>query len=159
MAKSRKSKFSSIVGAKIGAGTVVYDQVNLFKCKIGKNCKIDSFVYIEGGVEIGDNCTVRALTFIPEGIKIRNNVFVGPGVIFTNDKQPRVKSDRGTWKIPTTVVESYASIGGGAVILPGVKIGANALVGAGAVVTKNVPKNAIVVGSPAKIIGSRKPVK
>jgi len=146
-------KHSVIVDCKIGKDTRVFDQVNLFKCEIGSNCKIDAFTYIEEGVTIGDFCKVRAFTFIPTGVRIGNHVFVGPRVTFTNDMHPKVD---GKWKLLRTVVSDYASIGAGAVILPGVKIGRNALVGAGSVVTKNVPANAVVAGNPARFLHKRK---
>ena len=78
---------------EIGEGTVIHDQVNLYKCKIGKNCKIDSFVYVEEGVIIGDICKIRPFVFIPSGVTIEDNVFVGPNVTFTNDKYPKVKEN------------------------------------------------------------------
>jgi len=143
------SKFSMIKDAEIGKGTIVHDQVNLFKCKIGRDCKIDAYVYIEGDVEIGDNCRVRPFVFIPTGVTIEDNVFIAPGVVFTNDKYPRVG---GQWKLKPIRVKESASIGAGAVILPGVTIGKKAIIGAGAVVTKNVPDNAIVVGNPARVL-------
>jgi len=145
----RRQRYSVIVDCEIGEGTVIYDQVNLYKCKIGRNCKIDAFVYIEEGVEIGDECKIRPFVFIPTGVKIGNRVFVGPGVIFTNDKYPKVK---GEWELRETIVEDDVSIGAGVVILPGVRIGRGALIGAGAVVTKDVPPNAVVVGIPARVI-------
>jgi len=110
-------------------------------------------VYIEEGVEIGKNCKIRPFVFIPSGVKIGDDVFIGPGVIFTNDKYPKA---RGEWKLRETIVEDDVSIGAGAVVLPGVRIGRGAMVGAGAVVTKDVPSNAVVVGNPAKVIGERK---
>lgn len=143
------SKFSIIIDCAIGEGTVIYDFANLYKCKIGKFCKIDSYVYIEGNVEIGDYCKIRPFVFIPSGVKIGNYVFIGPNVTFTNDKYPRV---RGDWSLKETLVEDHVSIGAGATILPGITIGRNSVVGAGAVVTKDVPPNVIVAGNPAKII-------
>jgi UDP-2-acetamido-3-amino-2,3-dideoxy-glucuronate N-acetyltransferase len=149
---SRSSKFSVIKDAEIGKGTVIHDQVNLYKCKIGDNCKIDSYVYIEEGVEIGNNCKIRPFVFIPTGVTIEDNVFVGPNVTFTNDKYPKV---RGEWRLSPIIVKKGASIGGNSVILPGVTIGENALIGAGSVVTKNVPNNTVVAGNPAQIVNSK----
>lgn len=143
----REQKYGVIVDAEIGERTVIHDQVNLYKCKIGKNCKIDSFVYIEEGAEIGDECKIRPFTFIPTGVKIGNRVFISPNVTFTNDKYPKAK---GEWELKETMIEDEVSIGAGAVILPGVRIGRNALIGAAAVVTKDVSPNAVVVGNPAK---------
>ena len=143
-------KHSLINGAEIGEGTVVHDHVNLYKCRIGKNCKIDSFVYIEEGVVVGNDCKIRPFVFIPTGVTIEDNVFVGPNVTFTNDRYPKV---HGEWKLLETRVKQGAAIGANSVVLPGVTIGKNALVGAGCVVSKDVPENAIVVGNPAKIVG------
>jgi acetyltransferase-like isoleucine patch superfamily enzyme len=120
----------------------------LYKCKIGKNSKVDAFVYIEEGVIIGDRVKIRAFTFIPSGVVIEDDVFIGPHVTFTNDKYPRVGSK---WKLLKTIVKKGASIGAGSVILP-VTIGKNSLVGAGSVVTKDVPENVVVQGNPARVI-------
>lgn len=148
----RRSKYSFLKDVEIGEGTVVHDQVNLYKCKIGKKCKIDAFVYIEEGVVIGDNCKIRPFVFIPTGVTIEDDVFIGPNVSFTNDKYPKVK---GEWKLLQTRIKRGASIGANSVILPGVTIGEEALVGAGSVVTEDVPNRAKVAGSPARIIGYR----
>jgi len=150
---NRKPLYSFISDAEIGEGSVVHDQVNLYKCKIGKNCKIDAFVYIEEGVVVGDNCKIRPFVFIPTGVNIEDDVFVGPNVTFTNDMYPKVK---GEWQIIKTTIKKGASIGANSVVLPGAAIGKNALVGAGSVVTHDVPENAIVAGNPAKILGYRK---
>jgi UDP-2-acetamido-3-amino-2,3-dideoxy-glucuronate N-acetyltransferase len=149
---TKTPKYSKVIDAKIGDGTIIHDQVNLFKCTIGKNCKIDAFVYIEEEVEIGDNCKIRPFVFIPTGITIENDVFIGPNVTFSNDKYPKVEGD---WVQLKTVVRSGASLGANSVLLPGIEIGKKALVGAGSVVVKNVPDYAIVVGNPAKVIGFR----
>ena len=143
-----RPKFSLIKNVKIGKGTIIRDHVNLYGCIIGNNCKIESFVYIEEGVRIGDDCKIKSHTFIPTGITIGNKVFVGPGVIFTNDMYPTVKND---FKLFKTKIEDNVSIGGGAVIVPGIKIGKGAMIGAGAVVTKNIPAGALAYGNPARV--------
>ena len=145
-----KPKFSIIKETEIGEGTIVRDHVNLYKCKIGKNCKIGSFVYIEEGVIIGDNCKIKPFSFIPTGVKIGKNVLVGPGVVFTNDKYATVKED---WKLYHTTVGDSATIGAGSVIVPGVTIGKYAFIGAGSVVTKDIPSNVVAYGNPARVKG------
>ncbi len=148
----KSPKYSVIKKATIGRDSRVYDQVNLYGCKIGKNSKIDSYVYIEEGVTIGDNCKIRPFVFIPTGVVIEDNVFIAPNVTFTNDKHPRA---HGEWTRLNTRVKRNASIGAGATISPGVQIGENALIGAGSVVTKNIPDNAVAVGVPARVVGTR----
>jgi acetyltransferase-like isoleucine patch superfamily enzyme len=150
----KRPKYSIITNAKIGSNSRVYDQVNLYKCKIGKNTKIDSFVYLEEDVVIGENCKIRPFTFIPTGVVIEDNVFIAPHVTFTNDKYPRAHGD---WKLLKTTVKKNASIGAGSVINPGITIGENALIGAGSTVTRNIPDNAIAIGTPARVVGTRPP--
>lgn len=145
-----KPKYSVIKDATVGRNSRIYDHVNLYKCQIGKNSKVDAFVYIEEGVVIGDRVKIRAFTFIPTGVVIEDDVFIGPHVTFTNDKYPRVGAK---WKLLKTVIRKGASIGAGSVIMP-VTIGENSLIGAGSVVTKDVPDNVLVRGNPAKIIRS-----
>lgn len=146
-------KFVLITDCEIGEDTIIRDQVNLYKCKIGKNCRIGSFVYVEEGVVIGDNCKLKPFVFIPTGVTIEDNVFIGPNVTFTNDKYPKAQ---GEWTLTKTTVKSGASIGAGSVILPGVTIGKDALIGSGTVVSKDVPDNAIIIGNPAVKIGNTK---
>lgn len=151
-----------IENVKKGKNVVIRDFVNIYECEIGDNTKIAAFVEIRRGVKIGKNCKIEPFTFIPEGVIIEDEVFIGPHVTFTNDKYPRATTESGElknsedWKLQTTIVKRRASIGAGAVILPGVTIGENALVGAGSIVTKDVPPNKIVVGNPAKIVGDVK---
>ncbi len=150
----RSARYSVIKNAKIGKDSRIYDQVNLYGCKIGKNTKIDSYVYIEEGVTIGDNCKIRPFVFIPTGVIIEDDVFIAPNVTFTNDKHPRAQ---GEWTRLSTRVKRFASIGAGSTINPGVQIGENALIGTGSVVTRDIPDNAIAVGIPARVVGSRPP--
>lgn len=151
--EKRDPRFSFIEDVEIGEGTVIHDHVNIYKCKIGKNCKIDAFVYIEEGVVVGDNCKIRPLVFIPSGVTIEDGVFIAPGVTFTNEKSPKIGAGQ---RLLPTLIKRGATVGAGAVILPGITIGENVLVGAGAVVSKDVPDNAIVAGNPARVIGYRK---
>jgi UDP-2-acetamido-3-amino-2,3-dideoxy-glucuronate N-acetyltransferase len=123
------------------------EKSTILDCKIGKGTIVHSHVWIGNDVVIGENCKIQAFAFIPQGVKIGNNVFIGPRATFTNDKYP--PSNGTGWQ--KTSVEDYASIGAGAVILPGVTIGAHAFVGAGAVVTRDVPVGALVYGNPARI--------
>jgi acetyltransferase-like isoleucine patch superfamily enzyme len=146
----KKPRYAIIKDVNIEKDTKVYDQVNLYKCKIGQNTKIDAFVYIEENVEIGNNVKIRPFTFIPTGVRIEDDVFIGPHVTFTNDRYPRV---RGKWRELKTVVKKGASIGAGVVVCPGVTIGEYALIGAGSIVVKDIPNYAIVVGNPAKVVG------
>lgn len=137
---------------QIGEGTKIWQHVVVLSgAKIGTNANICAQCFIEDDVEIGDNVTVKSGVYLWNGVRIEDNVFIGPNVTFTNDKLPRSKVYPD--KFLTTVVQKGATIGGGAVLLPGITIGQGAMVGAGAVVTKSVPPYAIVIGSPAKITG------
>jgi len=148
-----------IEDVKKGENVIIHDLVNLYGCEIGDNTKIASFVEIRRTVKIGKNCKIEPFTFIPKGVIIEDEVFIGPHVTFTNDKYPKATTESGElkknedWKISKIVVKGRASIGAGAVILPGVTIGENSIIGAGAVVTKDVPPNKIVIGNPAKVVG------
>jgi UDP-2-acetamido-3-amino-2,3-dideoxy-glucuronate N-acetyltransferase len=143
------ARYSCIEDSTVGEGTVVRDYVNLYGCKIGRDCKIAAYVEIQRGVTIGDRCKVEAFAFIPSGVKIEDEVFIGPHAVFTNDLHPKAVGD---WEIVPTLVKKGASIGAGAVIVCGVTIGEGAMVGAGSVVTKDVPPGVLVVGNPAKVV-------
>lgn len=133
--------------------------VNLYGCTVGDDTKIGAFVEIQKGARVGARCKISSHTFICEGVLIEDEVFVGHGVMFTNDRHPRATNEDGSlqteahWKVEPTHVKRSASIGTNATILCGITIGEGALVGAGAVVTKNVPDHAIVAGVPARVIG------
>jgi len=142
------AKYYIIEDSIIGENTIIRDYVNIFGAKIGDNCKIGAYVEIRRGAEIGNNTKVEAYSLIPTGVKIEDEVFIGPHVIFTNDRVPHAIGD---WKVVPTFVKKGASIGAGAVIVCGVTIGEGALVAAGAVVTKDVPPYTLVAGNPARV--------
>ena len=135
------------------------DLVNLYACEIGDETKIGPFVEIQRGASVGARCKISSHSFICEAVTIEDEVFVGHGVMFTNDVFPRATRDGamlggGDWTIEPTLVRKGASIGSGVTILPGVTIGVEAMVGAGAVVVDDVPDYAVVVGCPARIVGN-----
>lgn len=146
---------------KLGQGVRIFqpDLVNLYGCTIGDETKIGAFVEIQGGASVGARCKISSHSFVCEGVTIEDEVFVGHGVMFTNDVYPRATTPDGQlaspddWTCSPTRVCRRASIGSGATILPNVIIGENAMVAAGAVVTKDVPANAIVAGCPARVVG------
>ena len=131
--------------------------VNLYGCAVGDNTKIGAFVEVQKNVSIGKNCKISSHSFLCEGVEIEDGVFIGHGVMFINDLEPRAinsdgsMQDQNDWVVVPTVVKKGASIGSGAVILGGVTIGEFALVGAGAVVTKDVPDGKVVKGVPARV--------
>jgi UDP-2-acetamido-3-amino-2,3-dideoxy-glucuronate N-acetyltransferase len=139
-----------------GEDVVVNSFTNLYGCRIGDESRIGPFVEIQRGAVIGARCKIQSHAFVCEGVTIEDEVFVGHGVLFINDKRPRASRDDGTlqtdedWELLETVVERRASLGSGAVILGGVRIGKGALVGAGAVVTKDVAPGETVAGNPAR---------
>jgi acetyltransferase-like isoleucine patch superfamily enzyme len=143
---------TSIVHSKnVGPNTRIWQFVVILPAaQIGQNCNICSHCLIENDVIIGNCVTVKSGVQLWDGLRVGDDVFIGPNVTFTNDKYPR--SQNPEFKPLMTWVEDGASIGGGATILPGIRIGAGATVGAGAVVTKDVPAGATVVGNPARVI-------
>ena len=133
--------------------------VNLYGCTIGAETKIGAFVEIQKNASVGARCKVSSHTFICEGVTIEDEVFIGHGVMFTNDPYPRAVNEDGTmqteadWIVVPTRIKRQASIGSNATIMAGVSIGQRAMVGAGAVVTRDVGDFEIVAGVPARVIG------
>jgi UDP-2-acetamido-3-amino-2,3-dideoxy-glucuronate N-acetyltransferase len=142
-----------------GENVLVQAFTNLYGCHIGDNSRIGTFVEIQRGAVVGANCKIQSHSFICDGVTIEDEVFVGHGVLFINDRRPRATTDSGElqtdedWELVSTVVERRASLGSGAVVLAGVRIGAGALIGAGAVVTRDVAAGETVAGVPARLLG------
>lgn len=143
---------------RLGKNVSLSNFINLYGCHIGDNTKIGPFVEVQKNARIGKNCKIESHTFICEGVIIEDNVFVGHNVTFINDTYPRATCSHGElltekdWIVEPTVIKKGASIGSGATILSNITIGGNAMVGAGSVVTKDVPANSVVAGSPAKFL-------
>jgi UDP-2-acetamido-3-amino-2,3-dideoxy-glucuronate N-acetyltransferase len=145
----------------IGNGVVIIHKelVNLYGCRIGDGTKIGAFVEVQRNATIGKNCKISSHTFVCEGVEIEDEVFVGHGVMFTNDRYPLATAEDGRlqtdadWQVLRTRVCRRASIGSNATILPEITIGVSAIVGAAALVTRDVPDFAIVAGNPACVIG------
>jgi acetyltransferase-like isoleucine patch superfamily enzyme len=145
----------------MGIDVVIHhkDLVNIYGARIGDHARVGAFVEIQRGAVIGARCKIQSHSFICEGVELAEEVFVGHGVMFTNDRYPRATNADGSlkgaqdWKCIPTRVGRRAAIGSGAVILPGLTIGEQAIVGAGAVVTRDVAAHAIVAGNPARVIG------
>lgn len=142
-------------------GVVVRSFTNLYGCRIGPETQIGPFVEVQRGAVVGARCKISSHSFLCAGVELADEVFIGHGVVFTNDRFPRAVTDDGAlqrsgdWKLEATTVRRGASIGSGAVVLSGLTIGEDALVGAGAVVTHDVPDGAIVAGSPARLLRMR----
>src|SRR2546427_4175484 len=145
----------------LGIGVTIFhpELVNLYGCAIGSETRIGAFVEIQKNAVVGARCKVSSHTFICEGVTVADEVFIGHGVMFTNDRYPRASTDEGVvqtdadWTVVPTTVKRRASIGSNATILAGLTIGEGSLVGAGAVVTHDVPDYAVVAGVPARIVG------
>ena len=144
-----------------GAGVVIThpDLVNLYGCAIGDESRVGPFVEIQRNCSIGARCKISSHSFLCEGVTIEDEVFVGHGVMFTNDIFPRATNENSVlqtdkdWACTPTLVKRRASIGSNVTVVAGITIGEGALIGAGTVVTKDVPDYALVVGVPGRVIG------
>jgi acetyltransferase-like isoleucine patch superfamily enzyme len=150
---------------QLEAGVTIHHPtlVNLYGCRIGAETRIGAFVEIQKGAVIGRRCKISSHTFVCEGVTIEDEVFIGHGVMFTNDRYPRATNETGhlqtgrDWHVIPTVVRAGASIGSNVTILPGVVIGERAAIAAGAVVTRDVPAGTVVAGVPAVEVSGTRP--
>jgi acetyltransferase-like isoleucine patch superfamily enzyme len=147
---------------KLGKNAAVHCFANLYGCEIGEDSRVGAFVEIQKNATIGARCKISSHTFICEGVTIEDEVFVGHGVMFINDLDPRATAagrpqTEADWTLARTRICRGASIGSGAVIMGGITIGEGALVGAGAVVTHDVKPGAVVAGCPARFMRMREP--
>lgn len=146
--------------AVIGDGASIWHQAQVRDgAHIGANCILGKGAYVDAGVHIGDNCKIQNYSCVYHGATLEDGVFVGPEVVFTNDRYPRAITPDGNlktdadWEVGTTLVKYGAAIGSRSVIVTGVTIGRWALVAAGSVVTKDVADHALVAGTPARQMG------
>jgi UDP-2-acetamido-3-amino-2,3-dideoxy-glucuronate N-acetyltransferase len=139
-------------GVSIGAGTRVWHHAHIRAgASVGAGCNVGKDVFVGEGVVVGDGCKLVNGAFLPAGVTLEDDVFVGPGVVFTNDLWPRAANP--DWELVPTTVRRGASIGANATVVCGREIGEHATVGAGAVVTRPVAANELVVGNPARRAG------
>jgi UDP-2-acetamido-3-amino-2,3-dideoxy-glucuronate N-acetyltransferase len=138
----------------VGSRTRIWAFAHVLEgAQIGNDCNICDHAYVENGVIVGDRVTIKNRALLFEGVTVEDDVFLGPGVIFTNDLNPRAFIKRSGNELATTVVGRGATLGAGVVVVCGTTIGPYAFVGAGAVVTRDVAAHAYVVGNPSRTIG------
>jgi acetyltransferase-like isoleucine patch superfamily enzyme len=134
----------------VGSGTRIWAFAHVMPgARIGADCNICDHTFVEGNVIVGDRVTIKSGVYLWDGLRLEDDVFVGPQATFTNDRFPRSKRP---FECAATTIRRGASIGAGAVVLPGITVGESAMVGAGAVVVEDVPERAVVVGNPARVV-------
>ena len=147
----------------IGEGSRVWAFAHVMKgASLGKDCNVGDHAFLETGSIVGNNVTIKNHVCIWEGIAIEDDVFLGPHVVFTNDKYPRsprmgMASSRYQQKenwLESTVVKRGSSIGANSTIMPGITLGAYCMIAAGSIVTRDVQPHALMAGAPARRVGT-----
>ena len=147
-------KLADCMNPNVPESTNIWQFCVIFpNCVIGVGCNICANVLVENDVVIGNYVTIKPGAQIGDGIELQDNVFIGPNVSFCNDRYPASRNTN--WRKERTIVCKGASIGANSTILPGVTIGANAMIGAGSVVTKDIPDNTVWIGNPARFLKNR----
>ena len=148
--------------ARIGEGTRVWHNVQIREgARIGRDCIIGKGAFIDADVRVGDRVKIQNNALVYQGAVVEDGVFIGPGAILTNDKVPRAVNPDGSlksqddWHVGRIVLRYGCSVGAGAIVVTDVTVGRHAMVGAGALVAEDVPDHALVVGVPARVVGSR----
>jgi len=146
--------------AQIGDGTRIWHEAQIREgARVGRECNLGKGVYVDKDVIIGDRCKIQNRASVFHGVTLEDGVFVGPHAILANDRFPRAINTDGTlkteddWMIEPSLIREGASIGAGAIVLPGITVGQWAMIGAGSVVTANVEDHAIMRGNPARLAG------
>ncbi len=147
-------------GARIGDGTYVWHLAHVRSgAVVGDNCVIGGGAFIDTGVTVGNNCKIQNAAQVFTPATIGDGVFIGPGAIVTNDRNPRAvnpdlsQKSASNWEADPVAIKDGASIGAGAILVAGVTIGRWAMVAAGAVVTRDVLDHELVAGVPARRLG------
>jgi acetyltransferase-like isoleucine patch superfamily enzyme len=147
-------------GARIGADARIWHHAQIrTRASIGARCIVGKGVFVDFDVTIGDDSKLQNYACVYHGVTLGRGVFVGPHVVFTNDRRPRATDPNfaplrdGDWEVGETTVDDGAAVGANATILPGIRIGRWAMIGAGTVVTRDVEPYALVAGTPGRRIG------
>jgi UDP-2-acetamido-3-amino-2,3-dideoxy-glucuronate N-acetyltransferase len=147
-------------GARIGDGTSIWNQARVREGAVmGEGCILGTGAYVDCDVIVGSYVKIQNGAFLYRGATLEDGVFIGPRACLTNDVYPRSINPDGTiktdedWTVGPILIRYGASIGAGAIVLPGVTVGRFALVAAGAVVSRDVPDHGLVLGVPARLAG------
>jgi acetyltransferase-like isoleucine patch superfamily enzyme len=139
-------------GSTIGSHVILGDQSCVReRVTVGDNVVLGRGSLIENDSTVGAMTKIQADAYITARSTIEDHVFIAPCVVTTNDNLMG-RTEKRFASVSGPTIRRGARIGGGAVLCPGVEIGAEAFVGAGAIVTRDVPERTVVIGSPARVL-------